>query len=137
MWSDSSHHAGLRLKAIINGKEVLLEGGTPVVSDSKNKLHISWPLKNINGNFVMDFNERGMQMKLESKEKVVWFLDLTTAKNVKLPIKKISGKRIEGKVNDLKYRIDLFNGLVSFPDKEVVFRFSPEKGSIKLDFSKR
>jgi hypothetical protein len=137
MWSDSSHNAGLRLKGIVNSKEVLLEGGTPVVSDSKNKLHIFWPLKNIEGNFVLDFDERGMQMKLKGKEKISWFLDLTTAKNIQLPITKVSSKRIEGKVNDIKYRIDLLNGSVSIPEKEIVYRFSPEKRIIYFDFSKR
>ena len=78
-----------------------------------------------------------MQMKLESEKQIEWFWDLSTAENVQLPIKKVDGRRIEGKVNNLKYRIDLLNGSVSVPDKEVVYRFLPEKGNIKLDFSKR
>jgi hypothetical protein len=138
MWSDSSHHAGLRLKTILNGKEVLLEGGIPVVSDSKKgQLHISWPLKNVDGNIVIDFDERGMQIKLESDKSVEWFLDFTTAENVKVPLIIINSKRIEGRSNELNYQIDLICGSVSVPRKEVICRLLPEKGNIKLDFSKR
>jgi hypothetical protein len=138
MWSDSSLHAGLRLKALIDGKEVLVEGGNPIVSDSgKNQLQISWPLKNIDGNFVMDFDERGLQMKLESQQSVMWFLDLTMAENVKHSITKISSKEIEGKVNELKYQVEVARGSISIPRKEIVYRLSPENSIIILDFSKR
>jgi hypothetical protein len=137
MWSDSSIHAGLRLKAKVDGEEILLEGGTPVISDSKNKLHISWQLKNLNGKFIIDFDERRMQMKLESEKQIEWFLDLTTAENVKLPITKISNKKIEGRVNGLKYHADIIKGFASILGKKNVYRLSPEKGVLKLDFSKR
>lgn len=138
MWSDSSHHAGLRLKAIINNKEVLIEGGTPVVSDSiEGKLHVSWTLKNTEGYFIVDFDECGIQMKLESNKSVEWFLDFTIAINIQLPIAKIRNNKIECKFKDIDYRVDVLKGLVSVPKEKIVYRITPEKGKISLDFSKR
>jgi uncharacterized cupredoxin-like copper-binding protein len=138
MWSDSSHHAGLRLKAIINNKEVLIEGGTPDVSDSmEGKLHVSWTLKNTEGYFIVDFDECGIQMKLESNKSVEWFLDFTTAINLQLPIAKIRNNKIECKFKDIDYRVDVLKGLVSVPKEKIVYRITPEKGKISLDFSKR
>jgi hypothetical protein len=138
MWSDSSHHAGLRLKTILNGKEVLIEGGTPVVTNfKKGMLHVSWPLKNVDGNFIVDFNECGVNMKLESKKSIEWFLDLTTAVEAKLPITKISSCRIQSKVNKLLYSVNVVKGLATIPVNGIVFRLAPEKGIISLDFSKR
>lgn len=137
-WSTDSQRAGLRLKAVVNGKEILLEGSKPVVDDSKkDKLHISWPLKNIAGNFVIDFDERGMQMKLESKTSVNWFLDFTTADSVRLPFTKISSNRIDCKFKELDYHVDVNKGSISVPGKETVYRLAPAKGIISLDFSKR
>jgi hypothetical protein len=138
MWSDSSHHAGLRLKAIINNKEVLIQGGVPIVSDSENgRLNILWPLINVDGNLVVDFDEREMKMRIESKKPLEWFLDLTTAVSSGLPIIEISGNSIEGKVNNLSYYVDVIKGTVSSPGKKAVFRLSPLNGIISLDFSKR
>ena len=45
IWSAPEKTAGLRFKTIVNGKEMLLEGRNPVITDSiPGKLHISWPL---------------------------------------------------------------------------------------------
>jgi len=137
-WSTDSKRAGLRLKAAVNGKEILLEGGDPAVDDSKNgRLHISWPLKNVDANFVIDFNERGIIMKLVSKTSVNWFLDMTTAGSVTLPFTKINRNRIECKFKGLNYHIDVNKGSISIPGNEIVYRLTPEKGIIKLDLSKR
>jgi hypothetical protein len=129
---------GLQLKAIVNEKEILLEGETPVVDDSKKgKLHILWPLKNVGGNFIVDFDERGIQMKLESKKIIEWFWDLTTAENVHLPITKISNKKIDCEIKELNYHADVIKGSISVHGKEIVYRLTPQKGIISLDFSKR
>jgi hypothetical protein len=137
-WSTEKQRAGLRLKAIIDGKEILLEGGKPVADDSKkDKLQISWPLKSIAGNFVIDFDERGMQMKLVSNTSVNWFLDFTIADSVTLPFIKISSNRIDCKFKELDYHVDVNRGSISVPGKEIVYRLTPAKGIINLDFSKR
>ena len=137
-WSTNNQRAGLRLKAAVNGKKILLEGGDPVIDDSKNgRLHVSWPLKSIDANFVIDFNERGIKMKLESKTSVNWFLDMSTAGRVTLPFTKIGSNRIECKFKGLNYHVDVNKGFISVPGKEIVYRLTPEKGIIKLDFSKR
>jgi hypothetical protein len=138
VWSDSSLHAGLRLKAVLNGKEVLIEGGTPVVDDSKKgKLHITWPLKNLAGNFIIDFDERGIIMKLESNTTASWFLDFTTAYGIKLPYTKISGNKIDCKFKELTYQINIKNGSASIPGNGIVYRLTPNNGLLSLDFSKR
>src|SRR6185437_2737072 len=43
LWSNKQQTAGLRLKAIIDGKETVLQGGDPEIkSDGNGKLHVSW-----------------------------------------------------------------------------------------------
>ncbi len=82
LWSNTLKIAGLRFKAIIDGKELLLEGGNPVITDSiSGKLHISWPLKSFEGTLVMDLDERQVDIKIISGKSINWFLDLTSADN--------------------------------------------------------
>jgi hypothetical protein len=137
-WSNENIISGLRLKVDINGKEMMIEGGQPVVNDSeKGKLHIVWPLKNLTGNFLIDFDERGIKMKIESKTSIAWFLELITAGSVELPYTKISEKKINCKFKGLDYHVNMNKGSISVPGKKIVFRLIPAEGIISMDFSKR
>ncbi|WP_187359703.1 hypothetical protein [Mucilaginibacter ginsenosidivorans] len=98
LWSTAQQMAGLRLKAIIDGKETLMEGGDPVVtSPVPGKLHISWPLKTISGTLVIDMDERQVSMKIKSEKHIDWFMDMSVADKTKLPFTKIGHRQIKCK----------------------------------------
>ncbi len=134
IWSAPNKIAGLRFKTVIDGKEVLLEGGDPVVTDSiAGKLHISWPLKSFEGTLIVDIDERQLKMKIESSKSNKWFLDLTTADNATLPFKKINAKQVDCEFEGMNYFIKAEKGRFSKPGSGVVFRMTPEDNSVTLN----
>ena len=135
IWSVADTIAGLRFKTIVNGKEVLMEGGDPIVSDSvEGKLHITWPLKSIPGTLVIDLNEKQITMKVEGGKSNNWFLDLTTADSVKLPFKKIIPSQVDCEFDGMKYSVKAEKGSFSKPDDGTVFRITPQDNNISLNF---
>lgn len=136
LWSTPQQIAGLRFMAVINGKEVLLEGGTPTITNPKpGRLHISWPLTSFDGTLVMDIDERQIKMQVTGIESKDWFLDLTTADNVKLPFKNISSNRIDCQFEVMKYAITATKGSFSKPNETIIFRIKPEKNGLILKLS--
>ena len=136
IWSTPRRTAGLRFKTIINGKESLLEGGDPVITNpSQGNLHIIWPLKSVDATLIIDIDERQVKMKVEGKKTINWFLDMTTADNMKLPFKEISSKRIDCEFDVMKYAITATKGSFSEPGDGVVFRMKPEKNTLILRFT--
>jgi len=133
IWSTPQKIAGLRLMAIINGKETLIEGKDPTITDSiSGKLHISWPLKSFDGTLVMDIDERQIKMKFEGDKSIDWFLDMTTADKLKLPFKKISANRIDCEFDVMKYAVTATKGSFSVPGDGIIFRMKPEKNTLIL-----
>ena len=135
-WSSSNQKAGLKPKALVNGKEIFLEGGAPVVTNpTPGSLHIVWPLKNIEGNFIFDLNEQLIIMSMEGQKSLRWFLDLTTYENAVLPFQKISSTRINGKFEQFNYSVIASKGLFSIPSDSVIFRITPQNNFIILDLN--
>ena len=133
IWSKPNQIAGLRLKAIINGNETVLEGGTPVFTKtSASGMHISWPLKTISGSLEMDLNEQQIEMKLQAAASVNWFFDLTAAENIPLPFTGISAATIDGSFEGMKYILKAVAGSFSKPGNGAVFRISPQRNTITL-----
>ena len=136
IWSTPQKIAGLRFKAVINGKETLIEGKDPTITDSiTGKLHISWTLKSFDGTLVMDIDERQIKMEFDGDKSIDWFLDMTTADNVKLPFKKISANRIDCEFDVMKYAISAEKGSFSVPGDGIIFRMKPEKNTLILRLS--
>jgi len=136
LWSNKNHLAGLRFKAIINGKEELLEGGDPVVSDKiKGELHVSWPLKTQKGSIQIEMDEKQVKISLIAAQPLEWHLDLTTAGNLELPFKGIGTRRIDAEFEGMKYGISAKQGIFTKPGGETVFRLSPEKNTITLNLN--
>lgn len=136
IWSNSSTIAGLRFKAFINGKETLLEGGDPVVTDSiVGKLHISWPLKSLDGTLVMDMDERQIKMKITGVKSIDWFLDLTTASTAKLPFKKVGPQQVNCEFEGMNYLITTLKGSFTKPGDGAVLRITPTMNSLILNLS--
>jgi hypothetical protein len=135
LWSDRSNLAGLRLKAIKDGKEILIEGGDPVVTDAvKGKLHISWPLKSFKGTIIIDIDEKELQMKMTGDQSVKWFLDLTTTGQAKLPFVKVAAHQVDCEFEAMKYSIYAKKGTFSKPDDVTIFRITPEGNAVSLNF---
>ena len=136
IWSSPQQIAGLRFKTIINGKETLLEGGNPTITDStQGQLHISWPLKSVKGTLVMDIDEYQISIKVIGAKSIDWFLDLTTADNAKLPFKMISSSQIDCQFEVMKYAVTAKRGSFSEPGNGIVFRIRPAKNTLILNFS--
>ena len=135
-WSTPGKIAGLRFKTVADGKEIMMEGGDPTVQDSiPGKLHISWPLKTVDGTLVMDIDERQISIKVAGGKSINWFLDLATATTATLPFKKISSSRIDCGFEGMDYLIRAVKGSFSEPGDGEVFRITPAKNSVVLDLS--
>jgi len=136
IWSTQKQIAGLRFKAVIDGKEILLAGGDPKISEAiPGKLSISWPLKSFSGSLVIIIDERGLKIHLASKYSDNWFLELTAADGANLPFKNITTNRINCEFEGMKYSITSPVGTFSKPGEGTVFRISPQKNSLILNFA--
>ncbi len=135
IWSDSSEIAGLRFKAITDGKDLLLEGGSPVITDSiSGRLHISWPLKSFDGTLVMDLDERQIKIEVLSGKPIDWFLELTVSHYSKLPFQRVEPSRVDCKFEGINYSVTALQGTFSKQDKEKIFRINPNHNSLILKF---
>jgi hypothetical protein len=136
LWSDRSQLAGLRLKAIKDGKEISIEGANPVVTDAvKGKLHVSWPLKSFKGSIEIELDEQSLQLKMKGDQSIQWFLDLTTAGNGKLPFVDVKAHHVDCAFEGMKYSVGSKQGIFSTPGDSVVFRIAPEGNVVKLTLS--
>jgi hypothetical protein len=135
IWSTQKQIAGLRFKAIVDGKEILLEGGDPKISEvTRGKLSISWPLKSFNGTLLIDIDERQIKINLRGNKSAKWFLDLTTGEGVNLPFKNITTDRINCEFEGMEYSITTPVGSFSKSDG-TVFRISPKMNMLVLNLA--
>jgi hypothetical protein len=138
MWSSIRDVAGLRFKAVIDGKEEPIEGRVPVISDGvQGKLNISWPLKSPAGAFHIDLDERYLEIRLEGIPSMDWYLDLTTDDQVELPFEDISPKHVTCRFKGIRYEVTAGPGVFSKPGKGIVFRLEPENNAITLTFAQK
>lgn len=135
-WSSKEKMAGLRLKTIVNGEAVDLQGDELSVDDSQpGLLQLTWNLNNVEGKVHINLDENGFTMICESTQLLNWFLDLTTAQDVVLPFTTIQPKKIECHFLETKYQITAGQGTFSIPGDDIVFRVTPEKNKITLNFN--
>lgn len=136
LWSTKDHYAGIRFKALVNGKEIPITGGDPVITNAAGKLRISWPLKTITGRLDMEITERTMKIQLKgNRQKAQWFLDMTTAGKTALPFRNIQPDRIQCASEGMNYVVKALNGRFSTPGEGKVFRISPNAGVLTLELS--
>ncbi|HEY5463155.1 MAG TPA: hypothetical protein VIJ95_07860 [Hanamia sp.] len=137
VWSSREKIAGLGFKTIVDGKEILLNGDNPIIKSTvSGRLDISWPLKSANDTLQMHIDERQIEMAMVGKTSINWFLDLSTAKDIKLPFKEISPNRIDCEFEGMKYFISAKKGFFSKPSDSVVFRITPVRNKLVLDFAR-
>jgi len=134
LWSTPNQPAGLSFKAIINGREVLLEGGNPVITDKiLGKLLISWPLKGNNGTLKIEFTEKQIQMSIVGNKHLEWFLDLTSNDKQTLPFTGIADSHIDAKFEGMNYSVTAVKGKFSKLDGNTQFRLKPSQNQITLN----
>ena len=138
LWSDKQQMAGLRFKAIIDGKEMLLEGGDPLITDPvRGKLHISWPLKTVDGTLLIDMNEGEIEIKIKSKRAIAWYLDMSAADKAKLPFTKIDHHQLSCNFQGMDYFLKALKGSFTKQDSGSVFRINPASNTLILNLSGR
>jgi hypothetical protein len=137
MWSSPGKYAGLRFKNMQDGKVILMQGKDPIVTDAMpGILHICWPLSLCNDTLVMNIYERKVNMTLQGKDKLNWFLDLTASSTAALPFKKISGTNIQCRFHAMDYNVSATQGSFSKPDDSTIFRITPRNNTIEFDLSR-
>ena len=115
-------NAGLKFMDSVDGREVLLKGGKPLItSNGPGKLHIVW------GRFVLDMDERQIRITGTGH----WFLDLTTADKAPLPFTGVAPHRVECLFEGLHYGVTAVKGSFFGPG----IRVKPESNELVLDFS--
>ena len=133
IWSKANQIAGLRLKAIVDGKEIQLEGGDPkFIKTGTATMRITWPLKTISGTFEVDLSEQQIKMKLVSAKTINWFFDMNTANDAKLPFDAVNPNSIDCSFEGLKYSVKTAKGTFSKPANGALFRITPQSNSITL-----
>ncbi len=134
IWSTPEKIAGLRFKVIHDGKESMMEGGDPIVTNpSPGKLHIDWPLKSTNGILTMDIDEQQITIKIEGNNSINWFLDLTASEKASLPFQNILPSHIDCRFEGINYSVTATKGSFSKPDNDLAFRIIPEKSTLILN----
>jgi hypothetical protein len=136
IWSKPDQIAGLRLKAIINGKEILLQGKDPVFTHpTPRSLHISWQLTSVKGSFEIDINEKQLSIKLINSKLDNWYFDMNTASGIKLPFETIKDQQINCSFEGTRYIFKATKGTFSEPGNGTVFRLKPQANAVAFDLS--
>ncbi len=140
LWSKANQIAGLRVKARVDGKEIAITGGQPIISrKGEDVLQVSWPLAAVSGTLEITLSEKQTEFKLVSSAPVDWFLELNTADSISLPFKAIHPKAVECSFESKAYSVTAVKGaFVSNSDpagtKLSPLRITPQSNTITLSF---
>jgi hypothetical protein len=133
VWSKPGQIAGLRLKAVVDGKEIALEGGDPEFTPKgTSTMHIRWPLKTINGAFEIDLSEKNVAVRWTGGRELHWYLELNTADGVKLPFEAIGPGEIGCLFEGMRYHIEVRRAKCVEPDNGAILRILPLGKSVIL-----
>jgi hypothetical protein len=134
VWSTKEEQAGLSFRALVDGKDVLLQGGTPkIVSNVKGKLDITWPLKSVPGSLLISMDERKISMKVVGNKALNWYLDLKGSGKANLPFTQVSSTRVDCEFEGMKYSVVAETGGFS-KSADGLLRMNPKDGSLELNF---
>jgi hypothetical protein len=136
IWSKPDQIAGLRIKVIVAGNEVLLKGHDPKFTNTaKGTLHISWPLTTVDGSLEIDLTEKLVNISLVSKSPCDWFFDLNAAANAQLPFKKTNHSHVDCRFENTNYKLKAIKGAFSSPGNGTILRLKPEMNKIILNLA--
>ena len=137
VWSKPGQVAGLRLNALVDGRETVLEGGDPVFTKvDASTMRILWPVKTVPGNFEIELGERQMVIKWKGQQPLSWFLELNVADGMQLPFVKVGDKVVDCSFEGMKYTVKASKGSFSSRHDSAVFGIQPEDGQVALDLSR-
>jgi hypothetical protein len=138
LWSKPGQLAGARLMAAMNGGEQLIIGGDPIFSSpDSGTLHITWPLKTVDGTLEINLNEKQFSLQLNTNKQLEWYFQLTTADSTKLPFTRIEPQTLYGRFEGMNYSVKAENGFFSKQNGSSAIRISPQKNKITLDMGQR
>ncbi|WP_192910150.1 hypothetical protein [Mucilaginibacter ginsenosidivorax] len=133
IWSKPDHIAGLRLKRVESGKEILATGQSPVFKNTgKNSLHISWQLSE-GGMLEIDLTEKQIKIYMDSKAEYNWYLDMDVAPGAATPYTNINPKQLNCRFENTNYKLKALQGTFSKPANGSVWRLTPEGDAVVLD----
>lgn len=136
VWSTKNAQAGLSFSALIDGKDVLLEGHDPIIkSTAPGKLDISWPLKNTSGTLHIRMDERQIEIKIVGNAALKWYLDLTSSDEAVLPFTKVGKSRIDNRFEGMDYAVTTSAGTFSKPQGKTALRMQPQSQKLVINLS--
>ncbi len=135
LWSSATLVAGLKFKAVINGKEQVMEGGDPTISDAApGKLMVTWPITSFKGILRIEFTNRQIKIDVTGARYANWLLDLETGGDKILPFKQIRSTRVKAEFEGVPYTLSAVKGTFLQPGNGPVFRITPAMNTIALQF---
>ena len=138
LWSDSNTLAGLRFKAMIDGKEILLKGeDVQVTKNTTGDLQIVWQLQSVPGKFIFVCNERNFSVRLESASSLNWYLDFSSANIAQLPFTNIQSKSIACRFEGFNYNVVADEGIFQKSSGDTLFKIQPTNNKIVLQMDER
>jgi hypothetical protein len=136
IWSKPNQIAGLRLKAMVDGKEILLKGNDPIFTNTgKSTMHISWPLTSVDGSLEIDLTEKLVKVSLLSHTPCDWFFELTAAPGAQMPFKNISPTQIDCRFEKTNYKLKATQGTFSKADNGSVWQIKPSMNKLILNLA--
>jgi hypothetical protein len=137
-WSKPGLLAGMRVKADIGGKDIVLAGGDPVVVRSAgSEMLINWPLRNVEGTLEILLQADKFSVRLKSRQPVDWFLELNTGDSAALPFESIDRSGIDCSFEGMPYRVTVEKGECQKPHNRAALRIRPKENSIVLLLNQR
>jgi len=136
VWSTKNAQAGLSFSALIDGKDVLLEGHDPIIKSTvPGKLDISWPLINTSGTLHIRMDERQIEIKIVGNAALKWYLDLTSSDEAVLPFTKVGKSRIDSRFEGMDYAVTTSAGTFSKPQGKTALRMQPQSQKLVINLS--
>lgn len=136
LWSDDESLAGIRLKALVDGEEVLLKGGAPkITSRKRGRLDVSWPLTNVSGRLEMTFAEDRFTVGVKGNSNLHWYLDLEAPKYRQVPFTEVLGNVIRAQFEGHRYELRARRGTFAAGKDEEILRIVPRGNRIELDMA--
>lgn len=136
IWSAKDQIAGLRLKAIVDGKGILLQGKDPeFIKTGPSAMRINWPLTSVEGTLEGNLSEKQIEMKLVTPRPIDWFFDLNTADGIKLPFTRVNNKSLDCRFEGMNDSVKASEGFFTRPDNPGILRISPQVNTITLNLA--
>ncbi|WP_198175010.1 hypothetical protein [Spirosoma arboris] len=137
LWSNKQGPlAGLRFKAVVNGKEDILQGSDPIISNPEpGKLHVSWPLTTVKGVLEMEIDEKKVKIEVKGDNLPKWELSFDAYKTNELPFKRINSNRLDCEFEGMNYSVKADRGTFSPSADKGHFTMIPTQNVLLLDLS--